>query len=94
MSEPVKPPPDEPTVTGLQGQILALRLDLAGIIVMLPDDQKTGVLAMLQQQAGAADQANADYAAFSVGEEAVHNMLMAFRQLIEATKQIEAIRKT
>lgn len=91
MSEPVKPPVSEPTIVGLQGQILALRLAMSALIAAMPEDQRAFVTVALKEQVNATDQLNADQPAFTVGEEATHQMVITSREILTLVDQFRVL---
>ena len=91
MSEPVELSPEEPTITGIQGQVSAIRQAVAAIIAAMPEDQRSKILATLTGQAQAADTLNAEFAASTVGETAAHHMQLTFRAILDAVPAFQAL---
>jgi hypothetical protein len=91
MSEPDKPPVDKTTLASLLGQISAVRYTLEVVIATLPDDQQSRACEALKVQAVAADQVNAEFSAFTLEEEAAHQMQMTLRSMLDRVNELRSM---
>jgi hypothetical protein len=68
--------------------VLELKVALAIVVEMLPDERRTAIREALTKLAGGVDDLNALHQAHSLGEEQSHRLHMALRQIVEEIDRI------